>query len=153
MIFEEYEIIWSKIRKIEKDLFELINKRDELFLKTQPKSNKYDKEKVDNKTTKNMMEEYVIEKEYLNERIEQLNITLDDWYQILNRKRGELKLSKQIYDRIYYYRLIEKVSPAKIAYLIPCDKTTVYRRMKEMCKMVKGLGNELYSIRSHKQNK
>ena len=153
MIYEEYEVIWSKIRKLEKELFELINKRDELFIITQPKSSKFDKEKVDSKTTKNIIERYVIEKEYLNERIMQLNITLDDWYQILNRKRGELKLSKQISDRIYYYRLIEKMSPSKIAYLIPCDRTTVYRHMKEMCKNVKGLKNELYSIRTHQQNK
>lgn len=153
MIYEEYESIWNTIRKKEEELFKLINKRDELFLKTQPKSSKFDKEKVDSKTTRNMMEEYVIQKEYLNERIMQLNITLDDWYQILNRKRTELKLSKQIFDRIYYYRLIEKVSPSKIAYLIPCDRATVYRYMKEMCKNVKGLRNELYSIRTHQQNK
>lgn len=153
MIYEEYEAIWSKIRKIEKELFELINKRDELFDMTQPKSSKFDKEIVDGKNPINSMEQYVIQKEYLNERILQLNITLDDWYQILNRKRGELKLSKHVYDRVYYYRIIEKATPARIAYLIPCDRATVYRYMQKMCKNVKGLRNELYSIRSHKQNK
>ena len=90
MIYEEYESIWNTIRKKEKELFDLINKRDELFLYTQPKSSKFDKEKVDSKSTRNIMEEYVIQKEYLNERILQLNISLDDIYQVLKRKRDEL---------------------------------------------------------------
>lgn len=132
MIYEEYESIWNTIRKKEKELFDLINKRDELFLKTQPKSSKYDKEKVDSKTTRNMMEEYVIQKEYLNERIMQLNITLDDIYQVLKRKRDELRQSKNIYDRIYYYRIIERLSMYKIATLVGYSKEQTYRYFKKI---------------------
>lgn len=132
MIYEEYESIWNTIRKKEKELFELINKRDELFIKTQPKSSKFDKEKVDGKKTANMMEEYVIQKEYLNERIMQLNITLDDIYQVLKRKRDELRQSKNIYDRIYYYRIIERLSMYKIAALVGYSKEQTYRYFKKI---------------------
>lgn len=132
MIYEEYESIWNTIRKKEEELFKLINKRDELFLKTQPKSSKFDKEKVDSKSTRNMMEEYVIQKEYLNERIMQLNITLDDIYQVLKRKRDELRQSKNIYDRIYYYRIIERLSMYKIATLIGYSKEQTYRYFKKI---------------------
>lgn len=132
MIYEEYEEILNIIRKKEKELFELINQRDELFLKTQPKSSKYDKEKVDSKKTRNMMEEYVIQKEYFNERIMQLNIALDDIYQVLKRKRDELRQSKNIYDRIYYYRIIERLSMYKIAILIGYSKEQTYRYFKKM---------------------
>ena len=132
MIYEEYESIWNTIRKKEEELFELINKREELFLKTQPKSSKFDKEKVDSKATRNMMEEYVIQKEYLNERIMQLNITLDDIYQVLKRKRDELRQSKNIYDRIYYYRIIERLSMYKIATLIGYSKEQTYRYFKKI---------------------
>lgn len=132
MIYEEYESIWNTIRKKEKELFELINKRDELFLKTQPKASKFDKEKVDGKNPTNMMEQYVIQKEYLNERIMQLNITLDDIYQVLKRKRDELKQSKNIYDRIYYYRIIERLSMHKIASLIGYSKEQTYRYFKKI---------------------
>ena len=132
MIYEEYESIWNTIRKKEEELFKLINKRDELFLKTQPKSSKFDKEKVDSKSTRNMMEEYVIQKEYLNERIMQLNITLDDIYQVLKRKRDELRQSKNIYDRIYYYRIIERLSMYKIATLVGYSKEQTYRYFKKI---------------------
>ena len=132
MIYEEYELIWSTIRKKEKELFETINKRDELFQKTQPKSSKFDKEKIDSKKFKNMMEEYVIEKEYLDEKIVQLNITLDDRYQVLKRKRDELKQSKNIYDRIYYLRYIERLSVYRISILIGYSKEQTYRYLKKI---------------------
>lgn len=132
MIYEEYESIWNTIRKKEKELFDLINKRDELFLYTQPKSSKFDKEKVDGKNPTNIMEQYVIQKEYLNERIMQLNITLDDIYQVLKRKRDELRQSKNTYDRIYYYRIIERLSVYKIASLIGYSKEQTYRYLKKM---------------------
>jgi Trm5-related predicted tRNA methylase len=137
MIYEEYESIWNTIRKKEKELFELINKRDELFLTTQPRSNKFDKEKVDSKTTRNMMEEYVIQKEYLNERIMQLNITLDDIYQVLKRKRDELRQSKNVYDRIYYYFCIERLTIYKISNLTNYSQSQVYRKLEKMGVKVK----------------
>ena len=132
MIYEEYEAIWFKIRKIEKELFELINKRDDLFSKTQPKSSQFDKEIVDGKNPVNTMEEYVIQKEYFNERIEQLNQTLDDRYQILNRKREELKRSKNLYDRIYYLRFIERLGVYRISVMIGYSKEQTYRYLRKM---------------------
>jgi hypothetical protein len=132
MIYEEYEDIWNTIRKKEKELFELINKREELFLKTQPKSSKFDKEKVDSKTTRNMMEEYVIQQEYFNDRIMQLNITLDDIYQVLKRKRDELKQSKNTYDRIYYYYCIERLNIYKVSCLMNYSESQIYRKLKSM---------------------
>lgn len=132
MIYEEYEAIWSKIRKKEKELFELINRRDELISMTQPKSSQFDKEIVDGKNPVNTMEQYVIQKEYLNEKIVQLNQTLDDWYQVLKRKRDELKLSKNIYDRIYYLRSIERLSVYRISVMIGYSKEQTYRYLRKM---------------------
>ena len=132
MIYEEYEAICNKIHNIEKKLFKLIDKRDELFDKTQPKTTQYDKEIVDGRNPTNMMEQYVIQKEYLNEKINQLNTTLDDLYQVLKRKREELKLSKNIYDRIYYYREIERLNMYKIASLIGYSKEQTYRYYRKI---------------------
>ena len=151
MIYEEYEAIWSKIRKIEKELFDLINKRDELFDMTQPKSSKFDKEIVDGKNPINSMEQYMIQKEYMNEKIVQLNQTLDDRYQILRRKRDELRQSKNIYDRIYYYRLIEKISCKRVALLIPCDISTLYKKIKNIIDKYPWLEDYLYDKKSFKK--
>lgn len=135
MIFEEYESTWEKIRKKEKKLIELINKREELFAKTQPQGTKYDKELVDGKNPKNIIEEYIIQKEYMNEKINQLNTTLDDMYQILKRKREELKLSRNLYDRIYYLNYIERLNIQKIANMIGYDRTSIWRHLKRIEKI------------------
>ena len=132
MIYEEYETIWNKIHNIEKKLFKLIDKRDELFDKTQPKTTQYDKEVVDGKKQTNIQEQYVIQKEYLNEKINQLNTTLDDLYQVLKRKREELKLSKNPYDRIYTYFCIERLSIYKISNLMNYSESQIYRKLKNM---------------------
>lgn len=150
MIYEEYEAILSKIQRKEKKLFDLLEKRDNIFDKTQPKSTPMDKEIVDGKNPINTIEEYLVQKEYLNEEIDQLNQTLDDWYQILNRKKVIFKDSKHILDRIYYLRLIEILEPWKIANLIPCDRATVYRYMGVLSKKIPWRKDELYSLRSHK---
>lgn len=151
MIYEEYEAIWSRIRKIEKELFDLINKRDELFSMTQPKSATMDKEMVDGKNPVNTMEEYVIQKEYYQERIEQLNIMLDDWGQVLRRKREELQLSRNIYDRIYYLRIVEKILPERIATYIPCDTSNVYKIMKNIGIKFPERKRDLYKTKSFKK--
>ncbi len=138
MIYEEYEAMYSKIHKLEEELFKLNNRKEEIFNITQPKSSPMDKIIVDGKNPKNAMEQYVIEKEYLTERINQLNELLDDRYPALNRKRQELKLSKHIDDRIYYYRYIERLSIFKIGILVGYSKKQVGRHLKKMnekCKM------------------
>ena len=134
MIYEEYEAIWYKIRKKEKKLFELMDKRDSLFDMTQPKSTPMDKEIVDGKNPINTIEEYLIqdEQQKLSVRIEQINRLLDDWYQALKRKREELRLSKNLYDRIYYYFCIERLSVYKIAHLVNYSQSQVYRILEKM---------------------
>ena len=132
MIYEEYENIRKIISQKEKKLFQMIEKREELFNKTQPKSSKLDKEKVDGKKVSNVIEEYLIEMEYLDKQIEYLNQTLDDIYQVLKRKREELKLSKDPYDRIYYYREIERLNMYKIASLIGYSKEQTYRYYRKI---------------------
>ena len=137
MIYEEYEAMWSKIRNKEKELFDLITKRDQVFERTQPKSPKLDKELVDGKNPVNMMDHYVIEIEYYDIKINQLNQTLDDLYQILRRKREELKLSKNLYDRLYYYFCIERLSVYKIASLVHYSQSKIYRKLEKMSIEVK----------------
>lgn len=137
MLYEDYEKFWCKIRKQESKLFNLINKREELFEKTQPKSTQYDKELVDGKNPVNMTEEYVVEKEYYDIKINHLNKTLDDLYQVLNRKREELKLSKNLYDRIYTYYYIERLSVKKIARLVNYSERQTRRHLENIDKKLK----------------
>lgn len=153
MIYEEYEAIRCKIQKKEKKLFNLLEDRDNLFAMTQPKSSSLDKEIVDGKNPINTIEEFVIQDEErkLSVSIVQLNRLLDDWYQALKRKRDELKLSKNIYDRIYCYRLIEKIPCKRVALLIPCDISTLYKKIKNIVDKYPMLEDYLYDKKSFKK--
>ena len=136
MIYAEYEKMWAVIRKLEKELFDLINDRDELFSKTQPQATVLDKEKVDSSIKSNMLETYVIRQENYTKRINQLQLSLEDRYQALNRKREELRLSKNMYDRIYYLKYIEKLNIYKIATLTGYERTSVWRHLKKIEKSI-----------------
>lgn len=139
MIYEEYEAIRKRISKKEEKLFKLMEKRDNLFAMTQPKSSQFDDEIVDGKNPVNTIEEFVMkdEEQQLSVRIDQLNHLLDDWYQALKRKREELKLSKNTYDRIYYYRFIEKLSIEKIAKMIFMSRSRTYDYYDNICQRLK----------------
>ena len=136
MIYAEYEKMWAMIRKQEKELFELINERDELFTITQPKATTLDKEIVDGSHTGNILESYVIKQENYTKRIDQLQLSLDDRYQALNRKKKELRLSKNVYDRIYYLKYVEKLSTFKIGKMAGYDRTSVWRYLKKIEKNI-----------------
>lgn len=136
MLYVDYEKMWEVIRKQEKEYFDLINDRDELFTKTQPKATTFDKELVDSSHNSNMLETYVIKEEQITTRINQLNKSIDDRYQALNRKREELRLSKNIYDRIYYLKYVERLSIYKIAALVGYERTSVWRHLKKIEKSI-----------------
>lgn len=136
MLYIDYEKMWEVIRKQEKELFELMNARDELFTMTQPKATKFDKELVDSSHQSNTLETYVVKEEQCTLRINQLNKSIDDRYQALNRKREELRLSKNIYDRIYYLKYIEKMNIYKIAILVGYERTSVWRHLKKIEKSI-----------------
>lgn len=148
MIYEEYEAILSKIQRKEKELFDFINKMDELFSMTQPKSSQFDKEIVDGKNPVNTIEQYVVQKEYYQTKTEQLNIILDNLGQILKRKRDKLQASKNLYDQVYYLRVVEKITPERIAHIIPCDTSSVYKVMKSISIKFPERKRELYRKKS-----
>lgn len=130
MLYIEYEDIWDKIRVKEKEILNLINQREDLFNTTQPKASKLDSLKVDGASPVNAFDEYVIKIDELNTKIDNINKSLDDRYILLKRKRDELKASKNIYDRIYVYRYIERLPVFKIGMMVGYEKTQVYRYLK-----------------------
>ena len=79
-----------------------------------------------------IMEEYVIKQEKKKKKIYQINITLDDLYQVLKRKREELRQSKHPYDRIYVYFCIERLNIYKISNLMSYSESQIYRKLKKM---------------------
>lgn len=154
MIYKEYEEYRTKYYEAQKTYDAVLNEKEILFLRTQPSAIVFDKEIVSGGTPSNAFDTYLIakEKKQIDARLEEAKSILEDREKLLEIKEKELKLSNNIYDKIYYYRCLENRTPTQISFLIPCDRTTVYRYMKDIERDLKKTGYGLHSIYARKQN-
>lgn len=113
---------------------EILNEKEHLFLKTQPKSTKYDKERVSGGVSSNTFDDYLIEKErkQIDHRLEEVKSILDDRERLLKLKEEELKASTNIQDKIYKYRYIDKMKVHKICRLVGYSEAQVYRVLRNI---------------------
>lgn len=132
MLYVTYEQFKVKYYETQKQYNEILNEKEQLFLKTQPKATKFDKERVTGGVSTNTFDEYLIEKEkkQIDERLEEVKIILEDRKKLLELKREELKASNNIQDKIYYYRYIDKMRVEKIGRLVGYGEAQVYRILR-----------------------
>lgn len=139
MLYVTYEQFKAKYYETQKQYNEILNEKEQLFLKTQPKAIKFDKEKITGGVSTNTFDEYLIEKEkkQIDERLEEVKIILEDRKNLLELKREELKASNNIQDKIYYYRYIDKMRVEKIGRLVGYGEAQVYRILRSIKNNVK----------------
>lgn len=132
MLYVTYEQFKLKYYETQKQYNEILNEKEQLFLKTQPKATKFDKEKVTGGVSTNTFDEYLIEKErkQIDERLEEVKIILEDRRHLLELKKEELKHSTNIQDKIYYYKYIDKMRVEKIGRLVGYGEAQVYRVLR-----------------------
>ena len=138
MICVEYEIY--------KDLFNdslrlynrILREQEELFAITQPKSMKYDSEKVQS-TPSNLVEKYLQLKEEkkIDERLAETKAMLKEREILLKNKKIELMESKNIHDLIYRYKFIDEIKVSHIAEMMGYSTSQVYRILDEIKKKTK----------------
>ena len=135
IVYEEYKL---KFYEAQQQYNDILNEKEKLFVKTQPKATTFDKERVDGGNRRNSFDDYVIikEKKQIDQRLNEIKSILDDREKLLKLKEEELKASKHIYDRIYVYRYMNRLTGKKIANLIPCGDATVFRILKKIKKNI-----------------
>lgn len=132
MIYKEYEEYRTKYYEAQKIYDSILNVKEELFIRTQPSSIKFDKEIVSGGTPSNAFDSYLIvkEKKQIDERLIEAKSILDDRGKLFRLKEEELYHSKDWNDIIYKYYFIEKLSIRKIAMRIPFSSTEVFRKIQ-----------------------
>ena len=148
MLYIVYEQYKNKFHNAQQILNNIINEKEELFLKTQPQSTKYDKEAVKGGSPSNSFDEYLIakEKKQIEERLIEAKSIVNDRKELLLSKEEELRNSKDWYDKIYVYKFIEKLSVEKIKNIMPYCRSSIYDKINEIEKNI-GLdknGQKLY---------
>ena len=113
---------------------DLLQRKEDLLAMAQPHSQKFDQERVSGGNRPNLFDEYLIkkEKENLDELLKESKSILEDRKMLLDMKREELKHSKSPYDRIYWYRYIEKYKVRRVAMAVGYSEAQVYRILNKI---------------------
>lgn len=129
MLYVEHNDYRNKQLEAQRKYDEILSEKERLFDKTQPRSIKYDIEKVSGGNATNRFDDYLAAKEQkkIDERLEEIKSILDERTRLLNLKEQELRTSKDWYDKIYIYFYLENLSVAQIQFKVPYGRTQIYR--------------------------
>lgn len=137
MVYEDYENFKNQYHKTQLQYNDILSKKENLFAMTQPHTTDYGKVLVDGGTPKNSFDAYLIKKEeqQIDEKLAEIKSILEDREQLLKLKEQELRASNDIQDKIYRYRVLDKMRVYKISRLIGYSERQIYRILDEMGKM------------------
>lgn len=129
LLYLEYEQLKQRFADTQQMMHEILLEKEELFLKTQPKSVKYDSERVAGGDYTNAFDEYVIakEKRQIDERLQEARQMVEDRKELLRLKEQELRQSRNVTDKIYRMRFLDRIKVHRIASMIGYSEASVYR--------------------------
>ncbi|MCQ2087678.1 MAG: hypothetical protein MJZ37_06390 [Bacilli bacterium] len=134
MIYEEYAALQKKYYAAQKNYEELLDKKEELFIRTQPSAIDYSKDAVAGGSTGDSFTDYISAKDKLrlDERLaEALNIMTERMI-LLDSKEEELRSSKDWYDVIYVCRFLDRYSISKIERTVPYSRSQIYNILQKI---------------------
>ena len=138
-VFVEYEKFKKKYLLVLSNYNDLLQRKEDLLAETQPHSQSFDKEPVSGGTKPNRFDQYLInkEKENLDELLKETKSILEDRKMLLDLKREELRQSKSAYDRIYWYRYIERYKVSRISMAVGYSEAQTYRILHKIEERIK----------------
>lgn len=139
MIYEEYETFRKKLYEAQIQCNEILNEKEELFAKTQPKATQIKGDKTTGGKHTNSFDDYLIQKERKNidKRLEEIKSILNDRKRLVRLKEQELRASNNPYDKIYRCRYIDRLTIEKTARLSNYSRSQVFNILKEIRKHLK----------------
>ena len=132
VLYLEYELYKRRLTDTERMYDEILLENESLFNKTQPKSLDYGKERVAGGSPQNAFDEYLIQKEKqrIDERLEEARNMVNERKRLLSDKEQELRQSKDMYDRVYKMRHLDKFKVNRIASMTGYSEASIYRILK-----------------------
>lgn len=139
MIYVEVETARLKYNEACRIYDDLIAEKERLYAMTQPGAVVFDKERVSGGAQKNVFEEYVIKKDELklDFRISEARDILMERKKLYEVMLEELRRSKDVYDRIYRYRIIERQKIYRVAMNVGYSESQTKRILKKIYRFLK----------------
>ena len=134
MIYITYEQFKRRYAETQQRYNDILSEKEELFNRTQPKSMRYDQDRVNGGMPENSFEEYVIakEKKRIEERLNEVKGLLADRKQLLDLKEAELRASKVMIDKVYRMRFLDRMRVNRIASNLGYAESHIYRFLKQI---------------------
>lgn len=132
MIYLDYEKYKKEYYETQSIYNELLNEKEKLFLKTQPKATQYDKDIVGGGKVENKFDFYLIqsERKQIDSRLKEIEEILDKRKNLFINKQNDLFESKDSDDVIYVLRYIRKYKIHKICHNVNYSEAQIYRILK-----------------------
>ena len=134
MVYKEYIKMKEAVRLIQEEYQSILDEEEELFLMTQPKGVRYDKEKVSGSHDGNAFETFLIKKQERNieERLFEVKWILAERKELLAEKERELRASQAIEDKVYVMRFIEHRRITKIERALHYSRAQIFRIISQI---------------------
>jgi hypothetical protein len=139
MIYKTYVEYKTKYLEAQKKYDEILSEKEELFIKTQPKATKYDKEVVSGSIVhSDPFTMYVskMEEKKIDERLNAARSILEDRRRLLILKEEELRQSKDWEDIIFVQRFLENKPVKIIKARMPYCRSSIYGILKKIEKNI-----------------
>ena len=134
LVYVVYEEFKNKYLDTQKKFDEILQEKESLFAKTQPKSPNWDKIGKNGNQINNKFDNYLSVKELkrIDERLSEIKSILDDRERLLNLKEQELRNSKNHIDQIYRMKYIDQSNINKITKSVHYSRSQVYRILEDI---------------------
>lgn len=136
MIYIEYEAYRCKYLDLQEQFNHFLTEKERILTKTLPNAIRYDKDKTSSSLDGNPLEDYVIELEEskVDESLDRIRQLLEDRERLLHLKEKELRMSQDVYDRIYRMKYLDCMGINKIAKIMHYSRSQVYRILENIKK-------------------
>ena len=137
-LFVEYHSLKKEVNKINDELDDLLNKKARIFGMTQPQASDVTKEMFPSAMSSNdKFLLYTIKTEELDKQITNKKNELGVKKYQMKLKLMDLRESKDILDRIYVYKYVDKKKVGKFYRLTHYSRMQVYRKIQEIEEKIK----------------
>ena len=122
-----YEIFKSKYLDAQQKLNAIIEEKENLFSRTQPKSPNWDK--MPSSESENAFDSYLIAKEKtkIDQRIKEMQKIVDERRSLMRQKEQELYESKDLCDKIYRMKYLESKTVPDLMRKLHFGRTQIYK--------------------------
>ena len=142
MVYIDYEQVKMRFYDTQKRFTNLLLDKERIFTNTLPSGIRYDKDVVQASPTV-PLETYVAELEEVEKKLSQARENMKDWEILLSVKEKELRESKDIPDRIYVMRYLDRWGMSRISQNILYSKRQVYRILTKIDKTVEKMSQNV----------